>query len=156
MGVELVSHVIQMGAARSAAPARPTFADLAAVDADEVRCLDPEASRAMVDEVKAAAKDGDSLGGIVEAIAYGVPIGLGSHVQWDRKLDAALAQAIMSIQAVKGVEIGDGFEVAGRRGATRTIRSAGPTPTATSGPPTSPGASRAASPPVNRWWCAPR
>ena len=70
----------------------------------------------MIDEIKAAAKDGDSLGGVVEVLGYGVPIGLGSHVHWDRKIDAALAQAIMSIQAVKGVEIGDGFEVAGRRG----------------------------------------
>ena len=70
----------------------------------------------MIDEVKAAAKDGDSLGGVVEVLGYGIPIGLGSHVHWDRKIDAALAQAIMSIQAVKGVEIGDGFEGAGRRG----------------------------------------
>ena len=70
----------------------------------------------MIEEIKAAAKDGDSLGGIVEVLAYGVPVGLGSHVHWDRKLDALLAQALMSIQAVKGVEIGDGFEVAGRRG----------------------------------------
>ena len=70
----------------------------------------------MIDEIKAAAKDGDSLGGIVEVLGYGVPVGLGSHVHWDRKLDALLAQALMSIQAVKGVEIGDGFEVAGRRG----------------------------------------
>jgi chorismate synthase len=70
----------------------------------------------MIDEVKAAAKDGDSLGGVVEVLGYGIPIGLGSHVHWDRKIDAALAQAVMSIQAVKGVEIGDGFEGAGRRG----------------------------------------
>lgn len=70
----------------------------------------------MIAETAAAAKDGDSLGGVVEVLAYGVPVGLGSHVHWDRKLDALLAQAIMSIQAVKGVEIGDGFEVAGRRG----------------------------------------
>ena len=70
----------------------------------------------MIDEIKAAAKDGDSLGGIVEVLAYGVPVGLGSHVHWDRKIDGMLAQALMSIQAVKGVEIGDGFEVAGRRG----------------------------------------
>ena len=70
----------------------------------------------MIDEIKAAAKDGDSLGGVVEVLGYGVPVGLGSHVHWDRKIDAALAQAVMSIQAVKGVEIGDGFEVAGRRG----------------------------------------
>ena len=76
----------------------------------------PMPPQAMVNEIKEAAKDGDSLGGVVEAIAYGVPVGLGSHVHWDRKLDAALAQAVMSIQAVKGVEIGDGFEVAGRRG----------------------------------------
>jgi chorismate synthase len=70
----------------------------------------------MITAIKAAAKDGDSLGGIVEVLAYGVPVGLGSHVHWDRKLDSLLAQALMSIQAVKGVEIGDGFEVAGRRG----------------------------------------
>jgi chorismate synthase len=72
----------------------------------------------MIEEIKACAKDGDSLGGVAEVLAYGVPVGLGSHVHWDRKIDAALAQAVMSIQAVKGVEIGDGFEVAGRRGST--------------------------------------
>ena len=116
LGVSVLSHVIQMGAARALAGARPLPADLAAVDADEVRCFDPAASAAMIDEVKAAAKDGDSLGGVVEVLGYGVPVGLGSHVHWDRKIDAALAQAVMSIQAVKGVEIGDGFEVAGRRG----------------------------------------
>ena len=70
----------------------------------------------MIAEVEAAAKAGDSLGGVVEVLAYGVPVGLGSHVHWDRKLDSLLAQALMSIQAVKGVEIGEGFEVAGRRG----------------------------------------
>jgi chorismate synthase len=70
----------------------------------------------MVDEIKAAAKDGDSLGGVVEVLAYGVPVGLGSHVHWDRKLDGQLAQALMSIQAIKGVEFGDGFELAGLRG----------------------------------------
>ena len=104
--------------ARSAprATARPVPGDLDAVDASEVRCFDAAAADAMVDEIKAAAKDGDSLGGIVEVLAYGVPVGLGSHVHWDRKLDALLARALMSIQAVKGVEIGDGFEVAGRRG----------------------------------------
>ncbi len=116
LGVSVISHVIQMGAARATDGARPRPDDLAAVDADEVRCFDAAASAAMVDEVKAAAKDGDSLGGVVEVLAYGVPVGLGSHVHWDRKIDAALAQAVMSIQAVKGVEIGDGFEVAGRRG----------------------------------------
>lgn len=116
LGVEIVSHVIQMGAARSTSGERPGPGDLARVDENEVRCLDLDAAAAMVAEIKEAAKEGDSLGGIVEAIAYGVPIGLGSHVHWDRKLDAALARAVMSIQAVKGVEIGDGFEVAGRRG----------------------------------------
>ena len=116
IGTDVISHVIQLGAARSTSLARPKPADLAAVDADEVRCFDADASAAMVAEIKAAAKDGDSLGGVVEVLGYGVPVGLGSHVHWDRKIDAALAQAVMSIQAVKGVEIGDGFEVAGRRG----------------------------------------
>jgi chorismate synthase len=116
LGVSVISHVIQMGSARAAAGVRPLPADLDAVDADDVRCFDPIASAAMVEEVKAAAKDGDSLGGVVEVLGYGVPVGLGSHVHWDRKIDAALAQAVMSIQAVKGVEIGDGFDVAGRRG----------------------------------------
>lgn len=117
LGVEVISHVIQMGQAKVAADAaRPTPDDLAAVDADEVRCFDTAASAAMVDEIKAAAKEGDSLGGVVEVLGFNVPIGLGSHVHWDRKLDGMLAQALMSIQAVKGVEIGDGFEVAGRLG----------------------------------------
>ena len=116
LGVEILSHVVQMGAARTKSVARPTAADLTTVDESPVRCFDKAAEEAMIDEIKEAAKEGDSLGGIVEVLAYGVPIGLGSHVHWDRKIDAALAQAIMSIQAVKGVEIGDGFEVAGRRG----------------------------------------
>ena len=116
LDVDIVSHVIQMGAARSKSVERPRPADLARVDESPVRCFDAAAEEAMIDEIKAAAKDGDSLGGVVEVLGYGVPVGLGSHVHWDRKLDAALAQAIMSIQAVKGVEIGDGFEVAGRRG----------------------------------------
>jgi chorismate synthase len=116
LGVQIVSHVVQMGTARSGSGRRPGPDDLHLVDANEVRCLDPDAAQAMVDEIKEAAREGDSLGGVVEAIAYGVPVGLGSHVHWDRKLDAALARAVMSIQAVKGVEIGDGFEVAGRRG----------------------------------------
>jgi chorismate synthase len=117
LGVEILSHVIQMGSARvpDNAP-RPTPAELDRVDANQVRCFDIEASEAMIAEIKAAAKEGDSLGGVVEVLAFGVPVGLGSHVHWDRKVDAALAQALMSIQAVKGVEIGDGFDVAGRRG----------------------------------------
>ena len=116
VGCEVLSHVIQMGVARSKASERPLPSELIKVDASEVRCFDATAESAMIDEIKAAAKDGDSLGGIVEVLGYGVPVGLGSHVHWDRKIDALLAQALMSIQAVKGVEIGDGFEVAGRRG----------------------------------------
>ena len=81
-----------------------------------MRCFDVDAAEAMLAEIKAASKDGDSLGGVVEVLGFGVPVGLGSHVHWDRKLDALLAHAVMSIQAVKGVEIGDGFDVAGRRG----------------------------------------
>jgi chorismate synthase len=116
LDIDVVSHVIQMGDARSKAATRPGPADLPQVDESPVRCFDAAAEDEMVAAVKAAAKDGDSLGGIVEVLAYGVPVGLGSHVHWDRKLDALLGQALMSIQAVKGVEIGDGFEVAGRRG----------------------------------------
>ncbi|MFZ6002749.1 MAG: chorismate synthase [Actinomycetota bacterium] len=116
LDMAVISHVIQMGSVRSKATARPTPTDLPRVDESAVRCFDPAAEEAMVDEIKAAAKDGDSLGGVVEVLAYGVPVGLGSHVHWDRKLDALLARALMSIQAVKGVEVGDGFEVAARRG----------------------------------------
>jgi chorismate synthase len=116
LGIEVLSHVVAIGAVRSKADDRPTPADLPAVDASEVRCFDPTTELAMIEEIKAAAKDGDSLGGLVEVLAYGVPVGLGSHVHWDRKLDALLAQALMSIQAVKGVEIGDGFDVASRPG----------------------------------------
>ncbi len=116
LGVSVLSHVIQMGGARTKSEARPGPADLDAVDESPVRCFDRAAADAMVAEIEAAAKEGDSLGGIVEVLGYGVPVGLGSHVHWDRKLDALLAQAVMSIQAVKGVEIGDGFEVAARRG----------------------------------------
>jgi chorismate synthase len=116
IGIGVISHVLQMGAVRSKATVRPAMADLATVDASEVRCFDPDAEAAMISEIKAAAKVGDSLGGIVEVIGYGLPVGLGSHVHWDRKLDGLIAQAMLSIQAVKGVEIGDGFDVAGRRG----------------------------------------
>ena len=115
LGVRILSHVVQMGQA-TAGGVRPTFADLDVVDESPVRCFDPGGAEAMILEIKAAAKDGDSLGGVVEVLAEGVPVGLGSHVHWDRKLDALLAQAVMSIQAVKGVEVGDGFDVAGRRG----------------------------------------
>jgi chorismate synthase len=116
LGVAVLSHVIQIGSARAATDQRPTPADLEAVDTSEVRCFDPASEQAMITEIKEAAKAGDSLGGIVEVLAYGVPPGLGSHVHWDRKIDGLLAQALMSIQAMKAVEIGEGFDVAGRRG----------------------------------------
>ncbi len=114
--VSVISHVLQLGSVRSSTTSRPTPSDLTRVDQSEVRCFDKDAEERMIAEIEAAAKDGDSLGGVVEVLAYGLPVGLGSYVHWDRKIDASLAQAIMSIQAVKGVEIGDGFEVAGRRG----------------------------------------
>jgi len=116
IGVDILSHVTQMGSAKSVSNVRPTINDLSVVDDSPVRAFNKEVELAMITEIEAAAKDGDSLGGIVEVLAYGLPVGLGSYVHWDRKIDGLLAQAIMSIQAVKGVEIGDGFEVAGRRG----------------------------------------
>ncbi|WP_420453667.1 chorismate synthase [Ilumatobacter sp.] len=117
IGVDVVSHVIQMGSVRVPdGAARPTPDQLDRIDSSQVRCFDIEASEDMIAEIKACAKDGDSLGGVVEVLGFNVPVGLGSHVHWDRKIDAMLAQAVMSIQAVKGVEIGDGFDVAGRRG----------------------------------------
>ncbi|MBM3672468.1 MAG: chorismate synthase [Actinobacteria bacterium] len=116
LGVSVLSHVVQMGSVRASADRRPKPTDLDTVDESPVRCFDPDAEAAMIEAVQVAAKDGDSLGGVVEVLAYGVPPGLGSHVHWDRRIDALLAQALMSIQAMKGVELGDGFEVAGRRG----------------------------------------
>jgi chorismate synthase len=116
LGVEVVSHVIQLGSVRSKSDDRPTPADLDRVDASPLRCFDPAAEEAMVEEIKVVAKEGDSLGGVAEVLAYGVPVGLGSHVHWDRRLDGLLAQALMSIQAVKAVELGDGFGIAGRPG----------------------------------------
>ncbi|CAL9371848.1 chorismate synthase [Streptomyces atacamensis] len=111
-GIEIVSHVVALGGAEAPAGTLPEPGDVARLDADPVRCLDPEASRAMVEVIDAAHKDGDTLGGVVEVVAHGVPVGLGSHVHWDRRLDARLAGALMGIQAIKGVEVGDGFELA--------------------------------------------
>ncbi len=116
IGVDIVSHVVRIGSVASPDGARPGPEDLGAVDDSEVRCFDPATADAMVLEIKAAAKEGDSLGGIVEVVAYGVPVGLGSYVHWDRKLDGLLAGALMSIQAVKAVEIGDGMSQASQRG----------------------------------------
>ncbi|MEN2417876.1 chorismate synthase [Streptomyces rimosus] len=111
-GIEIVSHVVELAAAKAPYGVVPKPSDVERLDADPVRCLDPEASAAMVAEIDQAHKDGDTLGGVVEVLAYGVPVGLGSHVHWDRRLDARLAGALMGIQAIKGVEVGDGFDLA--------------------------------------------
>lgn len=116
LGVEIGSHVVELGSVAIKSGLQPLPDDFDRIDADPLRCLDPEASARMVAEVDAAKKDADTLGGIVEVLAYGVPPGLGSHTQWDRKLDARLATALMSIQAIKGVEIGDAFTQARSRG----------------------------------------
>jgi chorismate synthase len=116
-GIRLVSHTVAIGTAGVPDDAAlPTPDDVERLDADPVRTLDAEGSAAMVAEVEAAKKDGDTLGGVVEVLAYGLPPGLGSHVHWDRRLDAQLAAALMGIQAIKGVEVGDGFRTAARRG----------------------------------------
>jgi chorismate synthase len=116
LGVQLVSHVVELGsvATKPGLVAHPDDAER--IDADPLRCLDPDASARMVAEVDAAKKDADTLGGIVEVLAYGLPPGLGTHVQWDRRLDARIAAALCSIQAIKGVEIGDAFTQARSRG----------------------------------------
>ncbi|WAZ20429.1 chorismate synthase [Streptomyces cinnabarinus] len=111
-GIEIVSHVVELCSVKAPQGVYPTPADVDKLDADPLRCLDADTSKAMVAEVDQAHKDGDTLGGVVEILAYGVPVGLGSHVHWDRKLDARLAGALMGIQAIKGVELGDGFELA--------------------------------------------
>lgn len=117
VGIEILSHVVSIGAAKVAENVSlPTITDLARIDSDPVRCADTNASAEMVKEIESAHKDGDTLGGIVEVLAYGVPVGLGSHVHWDRRLDSRLAGALMGIQAIKGVELGDGFITATRRG----------------------------------------
>ncbi len=118
LGVQVISHVVELGSVAvpvgSGSPPGPD--DAVRIDEDPVRCADPELSARMVAEVDAARRDADTLGGVVEVLAYGVPPGLGSHVQWDRKLDSRLAAALMSIHAIKGVEIGDAFTQARSRG----------------------------------------
>ena len=117
VGVTVISHVVRIGQIAVHDDAtEPSPDDRDAIDASPVRCLDPETSQAMVSEIDAAAAEGDSLGGIVEVIASGLPPGLGSHVHWDRKLDGLLAGALMAVPAIKGVELGDGFSSAARRG----------------------------------------
>jgi chorismate synthase len=116
LGVTVLSHVVELGTVSAPGGVLPAFADLAAIDDDPVRCFDPAASAAMIAEVERAQKDGDTLGGVVEVVVWGLPPGLGSHVHWDRRLDARLAGALMGIQAIKGVEVGDGFTLARTRG----------------------------------------
>jgi chorismate synthase len=115
-GVSVLSHVVELGPVRAAYGLLPEPGDLAAIDADPLRCFDADASEKMVAEVRSAQKDGDTLGGVVEVVVWGLPPGLGSHIQGDRRLDARLAGALMGIQAIKGVEVGDGFELARTRG----------------------------------------
>jgi chorismate synthase len=112
-----VSHTLSIGPVRVPEGSRlPTAADVDTLDADPLRCFDPETSARMVAEVDTAHDDGDTLGGVVEVLAYGVPPGLGSYTHWDRRLDSQLAAALMGIQAIKGVEVGDGFLTTTRRG----------------------------------------
>ncbi|WP_300401907.1 chorismate synthase [uncultured Nocardioides sp.] len=118
-GIGIVSHVIELGGVRAPAGVWPESADpavVAALDEDPVRCLHPETAAAMVERIDQAHKDGDTLGGVVEVVVHGLPPGLGSHVHWDRRLDSRLAGALMGIQAIKGVEVGDGFELAATPG----------------------------------------
>ncbi|MBN2177018.1 MAG: chorismate synthase [Demequinaceae bacterium] len=116
-GMEIVSHVVSVGRVSVPDDIRiPEPGDSASLDSSPIRCLDASTADLMVAEIDECQKDGDTLGGVVEVIAYGVPVGLGSHVHWDRRLDARLSGALMGIQAIKGVEIGDGFRSASRRG----------------------------------------
>ncbi|GCD96564.1 chorismate synthase [Embleya hyalina] len=116
LDVEILSHVVRIGAVALPGALVPERGSLDSIDADPVRCVDPETSAAMNAEIEAAQKDADTLGGVVEVVVYGLPPGLGSYVHWDRRLDARLAAALMGIQAIKGVEVGDGFTTATRRG----------------------------------------
>lgn len=117
LGISLVTHTVAIGSVSSALDAQlPTRKDLEKLDEDPVRCLDAETSKRMIAEIDECHKDGDTLGGVTETLVYGTPPGLGSFVHWDRRLDSQLAGALMGIQAIKGVEFGDGFETAKRRG----------------------------------------
>jgi chorismate synthase len=116
VGATVLSHVVELGGVPAPSGVVPGPDDLARLDADPVRCLDPEASAEMVARIDQAHGDGDTLGGVVEVVVHGLPPGLGSHVHWDRRLDSRLAGALMGIQAIKGVEVGDGFELAATPG----------------------------------------
>lgn len=115
-GIKVMSHVVSIGTVALAEPISPTFAQLAEIDDDPVRCVDPKTSAQMQELIALAHKSGDTLGGVVEVLVHGLPPGLGSYVHWDRRIDAKLAAALMGIQAIKGVAVGDGFETAKRFG----------------------------------------
>ena len=115
-GIEVISHVISIGGSTPYVGPPPTISDLAAIDESPVRAFDKAAEESMIAEIETAKKEGDTLGGVVEIVATGVPVGLGSHVSGETRLDSRLAGALMGIQAIKGVEVGDGFETARRRG----------------------------------------
>jgi len=117
VGITILSHVLSIGSVRVSDEAQlPNSTDMEKIDADPVRCADAKASLLMIEEIETAHREGDTLGGVVEVLAFNMPPGLGSHVHWDRRLDSRLAGAVMGIQAIKGVEIGDGFQTATRRG----------------------------------------
>ena len=117
VGIQIMSHVVSIGTVQAKSDYKlPAYSDKNQIDEDPVRAADKGLSAAMVTEIESAHKDGDTLGGVVEILAFNVPVGLGSHTHWDRRLDSKLAGALMGIQAIKGVEIGDGFESARRRG----------------------------------------
>ena len=117
VGITILSHVLSIGSVRvPEGTPLPSAGDMKLIDEDPVRCADSQSSQAMITEIENAHRDGDTLGGVVEVLAFNMPPGLGSHVHWDRRLDSKLAGAVMGIQAIKGVEIGDGFQTATRRG----------------------------------------
>jgi chorismate synthase len=117
VGITILSHVLSIGSVRVPDDTQlPNATDMKLIDEDPVRCADSQSSQAMIAEIEKAHRDGDTLGGVVEVLAFNMPPGLGSHVHWDRRLDSKLAGAVMGIQAIKGVEIGDGFQTATRRG----------------------------------------
>ncbi|MDX1447975.1 MAG: chorismate synthase, partial [Acidimicrobiia bacterium] len=116
LDIRVLSHVVSIGTVKAAETPLPTPDDLERIDASPVRVFDPDSEQRMIAEIEAARADRDTLGGVVEVVVYGLPPGVGSHVHWDRKLDARLAGALMSIQAIKAVEVGDGLVTATRRG----------------------------------------
>ena len=119
VGIQIMSHVVSIGTVQAKGDYKlPSCSDKNLIDEDPVRSSDKVLSASMVAEIESAHKDGDTLGGVVEVLAFNVPVGLGSHTHWDRRLDSKLAGALMGIQAIKGVEIGDGFESARRRGSS--------------------------------------